>query len=863
MPSFKVPCPSCEAQVLIKNPNLVGTKVECPKCKYRFKVEEPKDEAAGGAGKKKDEEKGKKGKKPPNKKVVAGVVIGIVAVLVLAGVGYLILGGGDKKNKTVDQPPRPYTPPKTTEPKDEDQPPTPKNAEARIPAGVKAITNLLHPDSVAVFRFDLERVRTSALGPQLYDPNTAKLFQTSMGFDINEVSNCFYCAVGQDRAPFVVMQIRTARKVDETEKKMGLTRAHGTFGSRSLYKVDSNPFVTAVASTFTVQSLFADFLNPVAPPKTAATPDDRAHGICVYDTQTILVGDLAVLDDYLKSLGPTGFPPVTGVSQSAKDAGPDLSQVTVYQTLEPGLRRAMLSVEGLDAPAAIVVWAEKFDAKRFDPKLLKDDYKPIADGIAPLTSLPGKIQYYGVRLSDLDRQRLNIAALLFLAETDTGPLLTALSPKLKAGTLVASLLLSPSVTKDDTPIVYRDLTGHDDSGMNPGVGPVPGGPIGQPPGPMGPQPGPPRGGPIMGEGGAGGAPVMQPGPMGPMGPGGAVDPNALPADTSHVTLSEHEGMVVIRSEIKWKEPVFNQVVFPRLKFQTDTLKGQLEVRSGTYDTQVLTKVTETAGKVPVPPKREDYNAFPRGTVYRNADSRFPIPAAPEDRLSLFVGILPYLGRDPMVRAPQAAWYDPRNLDGASQWVPELLVPYYPSSSWRVESGRAPGRTLGGTNYVGIAGRGANAARLDPANPEHQKLMGMTGYDWNSTPAEVKDGLSNTIYLMQVKPGIARPWMAGGGATLMGMNDQGGHPMDDFAYTHPGRAKPGAYALMGDNSVRFVPADIKREVVLGMATRAGDGKELLPGEDAPLIPANKGPIQPGDMPMPEKKDKDMTADEAKK
>ena len=52
MPSFKVPCPSCEAPVLIKNPNLVGTKVECPKCKYRFKVEEPT--AEGDANKKGD-----------------------------------------------------------------------------------------------------------------------------------------------------------------------------------------------------------------------------------------------------------------------------------------------------------------------------------------------------------------------------------------------------------------------------------------------------------------------------------------------------------------------------------------------------------------------------------------------------------------------------------------------------------------------------------------------------------------------------------------------------------------------------------------------------------------------------------------
>ena len=68
MASFKVPCPSCENQVLITDPNLIGTKVECPKCKYRFKAEEPaggvpKDEAKAYKDKTKDKTKDKKDKK--------------------------------------------------------------------------------------------------------------------------------------------------------------------------------------------------------------------------------------------------------------------------------------------------------------------------------------------------------------------------------------------------------------------------------------------------------------------------------------------------------------------------------------------------------------------------------------------------------------------------------------------------------------------------------------------------------------------------------------------------------------------------------------------------------------------------------
>ena len=39
--SFKQLCPSCEAMVPIRDPGLIGRKIDCPKCKYRFVVEEP------------------------------------------------------------------------------------------------------------------------------------------------------------------------------------------------------------------------------------------------------------------------------------------------------------------------------------------------------------------------------------------------------------------------------------------------------------------------------------------------------------------------------------------------------------------------------------------------------------------------------------------------------------------------------------------------------------------------------------------------------------------------------------------------------------------------------------------------------
>src|SRR5262249_14735379 len=147
------------------------------------------------------------------------------------------------------------------------------------------------------------------------------------------------------------------------------------------------------------------------------------------------------------------------------------------------------------------------------------------------------------------------------------------------------------------------------------------------------------------------------------------------------------------------------------------------------------------------------------------------------------------------------------------------------SSWRAASPFATARVFGGTDFVAISGVGADAARYDPVrNPEHKKLAGITGYDWESKVADVTDGLSNTIYLRQVAPGFPRPWIAGGGATVMGLDRD--DPLGPFVADHPdgrGGKKRGTYAIMGDGVVRWIPADIDRETLLAMATRAGGEK----------------------------------------
>ena len=61
--SFKQQCPSCEAWVPIRDPKLIGRKIDCPKCKYRFVVEEPSPEEDDGDAADTVQRKGKPAKK--------------------------------------------------------------------------------------------------------------------------------------------------------------------------------------------------------------------------------------------------------------------------------------------------------------------------------------------------------------------------------------------------------------------------------------------------------------------------------------------------------------------------------------------------------------------------------------------------------------------------------------------------------------------------------------------------------------------------------------------------------------------------------------------------------------------------------
>ena len=266
------------------------------------------------------------------------------------------------------------------------------------------------------------------------------------------------------------------------------------------------------------------------------------------------------------------------------------------------------------------------------------------------------------------------------------------------------------------------------------------------------------------------------------------------------------------------------------------MKGRMAVLSG--ETSWYSLSTKFARVV------AERKQFPTGTMARDTKpERFGLPWPPDHRTSFIVELLPYLnhgGLRSQIQEKKFAWYDNKNMKAATTWIPELLVPYYPQSAWRAhhplaEQGQA---ALGATNFVALSGLGLDSARFNPTKPEHAKLVGITGYDWGSNPAEITDGMSNTIYMIQVPPGFTRPWIAGGGATVMGVDDRATNPILDFVHTEP-KGKRGTYALMADGSVRHIPENVDPAVFKAMVTRAGG--EALSDLDTklPKLPMPKG------------------------
>jgi hypothetical protein len=701
------------------------------------------------------------------------------------------------------------------------------------------------------------------------------MVKKSMGFDLGDIENYFHCSVGEkERSPIGVIRLRTPMPEKTLASGIAGAGVGKSVGGKTVLPVARNPLLSAAGNALAGRTLMADlYTTPPPPPPKAPT-----YGVCVYDTQTVLVGEQATLEAHLgtfkdgyppfqtvvqkdtpppveapKGMGDTPMPmaapmPMAPATKTEPAGNKGFTTNPTYLSLDPTLRRVVLSMLAERGGEPMLVMAEKFDNTAYPRAGVKKEYAPIAKALDPVLT---RTEHVGANLVSFTPRQL-VANLRLYANSDSDARVIALdklTPSLGEALPLLSFLLQATI----------DFRNYADpnyvppvEGSTPGVGPpgvlISGGPssgapgAGGPPRPVGPPPG--VGGPPPGFGGP--PPVgMQPGfgpppGIGPMprpmgegpGPGGPMDPNqpnrpGLPP--SFVSLRLIDQSVLIGIEFNWPEETYSKLLAPRLLGVVNQLKGKAAVYAGTETWHALGR----AVKQYVAERKE----YPPGTVPVNRpndqDARFGVSYPPAQRASFFVDLLPALGRGGLRQAmdPALGWLSDRNAPQAGSWVPELLVTYYPQSAWRATSPLAPDFTFGGTNFVAVAGVGHNAPRYDPKSPTDAKKVGITGYDWGSKVGEVTDGPENTIYLLQVPPSSPRPWAAGGGATVVGLDPK--DPMAAFKHTRPD-GKQGTYAVMGDGSVRWLPADINPQSMLDMATRAGGEKLPDLDEVAPRV-----------------------------
>jgi hypothetical protein len=204
-------------------------------------------------------------------------------------------------------------------------------------------------------------------------------------------------------------------------------------------------------------------------------------------------------------------------------------------------------------------------------------------------------------------------------------------------------------------------------------------------------------------------------------------------------------------------------------------------------------------------------AFPAGTV---ANATLP----PDGRLSWVVEVLPYLDQENLARRIDrtAGWEAPANA------AVRTRLDVTTCADWLRES--QPG-SADLTPYLGVAGLGADAAAL----PDGDRRAGVFGHDRRTALADIADGTSNTLVLLESTRDNG-PWGHGGPATVRGIDPTDrphlgtGRPFGGTHFAENtvfGRGKSiGCNAALADGSVRFLSNTIAPDVLEALATVAG-------------------------------------------
>jgi uncharacterized protein (TIGR03067 family) len=235
--------------VPIRDPKLIGRKIDCPKCKYRFVVEEPAEEVddveevaeaeapakkgksgatditdkkpatgKGALARRPDDDEGEapaKKKKSGSAMLVVGISLAAVAVIALA-VGAVFLFSGDKPDKS-SGPPASANSAKSGEGDEVAKTPDPEKDKPK--PRQPDVTNLLPNDSQAVLNLPLDHLLGNPKVSQAMVRTPGAFhegaFQRVWGISPTDVSRVVLACNTEQKTVFSVMRTRSALKEDK------------------------------------------------------------------------------------------------------------------------------------------------------------------------------------------------------------------------------------------------------------------------------------------------------------------------------------------------------------------------------------------------------------------------------------------------------------------------------------------------------------------------------------------------------------------------------------------------------------------------------------------------------------------------
>ena len=804
--SFKQECPSCEGLVLIKDPKLVGKKIECPKCKFKFVVKEPppkeeeeekeeegvtsrpskKAKTAGtgkvtdkkpvkaGAKKGKDDDtdgdddgtdvkKKKKKKSGPNMMVVGGG-LGVVALIVLGIVAYARWGSSDPpKSKYKGGPVVPVVknPGVTEVKKDPDNTVVTPGVKSSPPAEA---TNLLPAEATAVFAVNVRELRKSEAWKSAVETPGAfnkSRFEEIFGFPLSQGEE-----VGVERvvtatnagAGWSFSVVRTLHDVDEASLKSKLKLTDPVSINNRRYYLVGRQF-DAVGNLL--------------------IKANRSHGkfaVCIVDAKTLVFADVEPLKKFMED-------------------GSKPAEKGTYQKLNPELKALLDKTDRSDAPALICLAGDvdmMLNATQLiTPNLVKQVARQLAPHIAKIQipnfdmefdklvkeagvdpseavrkgdkTIREEAKNAAVALTTFEKNKLVLVVALELKSDKTSELWHTTYIKTLLDIWAAVLATPPptgttDTTKKEVPIEAK-VTGK----------------------------------------------VLSAIYTTPLKP------------TEHTQFMEDLGKVMVESrgdaDLANTSPRYHQLA------------------------AALSAYVEKTGQ------------FPRGTAERPA----PDYSWPESRVSWMAALLPYLPDGSFSKLkvdPNKDWFRDENLALARMVVPHFVV-RTKDAPFRTTYAGHPDQ-FGVTHFAGMAGLGLEAARYRANDESVKDRIGIFGYDRITTKDALKGRLDKVIALIQVPPEFHTPWLAGGGATVRGVDDDERSCVQPFVCAEY-KGERGTFAIMADGTVRFIKASIAPALFRAMCTLKGTTENI--DKSVPEVPnegeaiATPAKVAPEEKPAP--------------